>query len=231
MMQIVIIAGGFATRLGELTKHQPKSMLNFGGKPFLEHQVEFLRRAGCTDIVLCLGYLAQSIVDYFGDGQKFGVKIRYSIEDKPLGTAGALKKAAPLLQNTFFTLYGDSYLFPDCAAINTYFETHAKLALMTVFDNHDKFDKSNTAIEGNFVTRYSKLEKTPDMHYIDYGINLFNKKMLGLIPDNQSFPLETVFSRLIEERQLLAYEVEARFYEVGSLSGVDEFRQYIESRK
>ncbi|MFC2067344.1 NDP-sugar synthase [Chloroflexota bacterium] len=115
-MQTVILAGGLATRLGDLTKDNPKSMLKILGKPFMEYQLESLRAGGIEDIVICLGHLREQIESYFGDGREHGVNIRYSYEDNLLGTAGALKKAEPLLGDIFFTMYGDSYLFLDFAA-------------------------------------------------------------------------------------------------------------------
>ena len=105
-MQVAILAGGLATRLRPLTQDQPKSMVRVLGRPFLEYQLEFLRRNGITAVVLCIGYLGEQIEGYFGDGGGFGVDIRYSREDKPLGTAGALKNARGLLADEFFTLYG-----------------------------------------------------------------------------------------------------------------------------
>lgn len=206
-------------------------MLLFNGKPFLQHQLEFLSQNGITDIVLCLGHLSQSIMQYFGTGHKFGVNIKYSIDEKLLGTAGALKKAAPLLKNYFFTIYGDSYVFIDFKKISDFFLQHNRLALMTVFDNHDKYDTSNAEITSNLVTNYSKTGKTGEMHFIDYGVNLFRKEVLELIPDNQPFPLENVFQQLIKNRHLLAYPVAQRFYEIGSLQGIREFRQFMEQKK
>jgi N-acetyl-alpha-D-muramate 1-phosphate uridylyltransferase len=230
-MQAVIFAGGLATRLGGLTRTRPKSMLSFNGKPFLQHQIEFLSRGGITEIVLCLGHLSQTIMRYIGTGHKLGVNIKYSIEEKPLGTAGALKKAEPLFKNSFFTIYGDSYVFVDYKTIDVFFCRHDRLGLMTVFDNRDEYDISNTEVKGNLVTNYSKTQKTEDMHFIDYGVHLFNKEVLELIPLNQQFPMENVFTQLIARKQLLAYPVEKRFYEVGSLKGIREFRQFLEQGK
>ena len=103
-MQVVILAGGLATRLGDLTRNQPKSMVKVREKPFLEHQLELLKGAGVKNVVLCIGHMGEQIESYFGDGTKHGVNIKYSVEDMPLGTAGALKKAGNLLNGVFFTL-------------------------------------------------------------------------------------------------------------------------------
>ena len=226
-IQVVILAGGLATRLGYLTEDHPKSLLRIQGKPFLEYQLELLRKAGIRNVVVCLGHLGEQIERYFGDGENFGVSIRYSTEGKPLGTAGALKNAEDLLNDIFFCMYGDSYLFLNFTEVMHYFKSQNKLALMTVFNNRNLFDRSNTAIEGNLVSRYDKNDNTGNLTYIDYGLNVFRKHALEMAPNNQFFSLEDLFARLIALRELLAYQVEERFYEIGSLNGLKDFNQYI----
>jgi NDP-sugar pyrophosphorylase family protein len=230
-MQVAILAGGLATRLGNLTKDQPKSMLKISGKPFLEYQLELLGGAGIKDIVLCVGHLWEQIESFFGNGKRYGVTLRYSIEDSPLGTAGALKKAQTLLSDPFFTMYGDSYLSVDFAAVMRYFSSQNKLALMSVYKNNDRYDRSNTSVEGKLVKKYSKQERTDDMVYIEYGANLFRKQALELVPENHFYELEDLFPRLIAPKELLAYEVKERFYEIGSPQGLKEFEEYVGGSK
>ena len=226
-MQIAILAGGLATRLGNLTKGQSKSMVRILGKPFLEYQLELLRKGGIKNIVLCIGHMGEQIEKHFGNGRKYGVSIKYSLEDKLLGTAGALKKAKVLLNDTFFTMYGDSYLFLDFSAAMRYFNSQSKLALMTVYKNYDRYDRSNTVVEGNLVKKFSKQERTEDMVYIEYGANIFKKEALKMVPENQFYSLDDLFPRLIEMEELLALEVKERFYEVGSPQGLREFEEYM----
>lgn len=226
-MQVVILAGGLATRLGDLTEDHPKSLLEIKGKPFLEYQLELLQKAEIGNVVLCLGYLGEQIVRHFGDGNKFGVSICYSIEEKSLGTAGALRNARDLLNDIFFFMYGDSYLPINLFKVMRYFESQNKLALMTVFKNHNQFDKSNTVVDGKLVSSYNKNSGTEDMVYIDYGLHIFRKRVLDMIPDNQFYSLEELFPRLIALQELLAYEVSERFYEIGSPQGLKDFSEYI----
>lgn len=221
------MAGGLATRLGHLTRDRPKSLVKVQGKPFLAYQLELLRRAGVEDVVVCIGHLSKHIENYFGDGRRHGVSIRYSFEDTPLGTAGALKNAGTLLNDTFFCMYGDSYLFVDFLSVMRYFQSRNKLALMTVYRNYDRFGKSNAAVEGNLVTRYDKQAKTGDMVYVDYGANIFRKQALEMIPEGQSYSLDALFSRLIAVEELLAFELKERFYEIGSPQGLKDFKEYV----
>jgi NDP-sugar pyrophosphorylase family protein len=228
-IQIVILAGGLATRLGELTKNRPKSLVEILNKPFLSYQLELLKANGITDVVLCIGHLGTQIKETFGNGSKYGVHISYSVEETPLGTAGALKNAEALLHEKFFIMYGDSYVFLDFQNIYSYFISQNKLGLDTVYKNHDSFDKSNTAISGNMVTKYSKTD-TKDMIYIDYGVTLFKKEVLQFIPEKQKYALEDLFVRLIDMKQLLAYDIKERFYEIGSVQGLKDFQAFAQSK-
>jgi NDP-sugar pyrophosphorylase family protein len=229
-VQIVILAGGLATRLGELTKNRPKSLIEILNKPFLAYQLELLKANGITDVVLCIGHFGTQIQETFGNGSKYGVRLSYSLEETPLGTAGALKNAETLLHDKFFVMYGDSYVFLDFQKIYTWFLSQNKLSLDTVYKNHDSFDKSNTAISGNLVTKYSKVAKSPDMVYIDYGVTLYKKEVLELIPAQQKYALEDVFVDLIAKKQLLAWDVKERFYEIGSLQGLKDFEAFVKTK-
>lgn len=195
-------------------------------KPFLEYQLELLRCAGIKNIVLCIGHLGEQIESHFGNGREFGVDIKYSREDQPLGTAGALKKARDLLDDVFFTLYGDSYLFLDFKAAMSYFLPQNKLALMSVYKNYDKYDRSNTSAGGGRVKNYSKKERTRDMVYIEYGANIFRKEVFDMVPEIV-YNLEQLFPQLAGREELIAYEVNKRFYEIGSPRGLQDFEEFV----
>ncbi len=226
-MQIAILCGGLATRLAPLSTHTPKSMIKIHGKPFLEYQINTLKKNKITNIVLCVGHLADQIIDYFGNGKKFNVHITYSHDGKtPLGPAGALKKAADKLENIFFTLYGDSYVFLNFQKIYNHFSTTKNLAMMTVFQNHDKYDTSNIVVKNNKVIKYNK-NKTPDMTYIDYGVSIFRKQTLHLIPHNTFFTTKDLYTKLVEKNELQAYPVTKRFYHIGTPEALQDFNRFI----
>lgn len=227
-MQAVILAGGLATRLRPITERIPKSLIQIHGKPFLQYQLDRLRQEGITDIVLCVGYLGEQIVAYFGDGHQYGMNINYSYDGKHLlGTGGALKKAEEYLCEEFFLTYGDSYLFIDYKTVMSWFKKFDKQGLMVVYQNYDQYDKSNVSIEGNLVKSYSKTNQTRDMIYIDYGASILRREVLNIIPEGEIYPLEELFRQLIGRQQLLAYEVKERFYQIGSTDGIEGFKQYI----
>ena len=227
-MQMVILAGGMATRLGPLTKDTPKCMLCFNGKTFFEHQIELLKKHQVTEIVLCVGHLADKIEAYYGDGSRFGLRIKYSVEqDRLLGTGGALKKAEPLLDEEFLLMYGDSYLLLDYADIMSRFRSSGKPGLMVVYRNLDLYDRSNVTLENDLVKVYDKKRKTPEMMYIDAGLSALKKSALTFLPEGEVCSLEGLFCHLIEEKGLLAYQTKQRFYEIGSPAGLEEFNRLI----
>jgi NDP-sugar pyrophosphorylase family protein len=229
-MQMAILAGGLGTRLRPLTSEVPKALIPIGGKPFLHHQIELLKRQGIRDIVLCVGHLAEKVQDYFGDGRWLGVRIKYSEEKGSLlGTAGAIKKAEPLLGDDFFLMYGDSYLMIDYQEIMRYFRRFHRLGLMVVWKNLDRLDRSNVSAKGNLVTAYNKDQKSSDMVYINYGLSVLRKEALVFIPPGRPFSQEEFYQILIDRRELLAFEVGQRFYEIGSPRGLEEFEMLVAS--
>jgi NDP-sugar pyrophosphorylase family protein len=230
-MQIVVICGGLATRLYPLTQKIPKSMIKFGGKPFLEQQLDLLKKNRIFDIVLCVGYKAEQIKKYFGDGKNFGVEIKYSSDKKRLlGTGGALKKAENLLVDSFLVMYGDSYLPFNFQKAIKFFKKSNKLGMMIVFKNLNKYEPSNVEVKNNLVKSYSKKRKTKKMKYIDYGVSIYRKEALKYLPKNQVCDLTRLQQTLIKKRQLLAYPAEKRFYQIGSPDGLEEFKNYIKRK-
>jgi NDP-sugar pyrophosphorylase family protein len=227
-MQIVILCGGLATRLYPVTQKIPKSMVEIDGRPFLEYQIELLKRNGIFDLVLCVGNFSEQIEQHFGNGEKFGVKIQYSHDGANLaGTGGALKKAEDLLEDEFLVMYGDSYLPFDFQKAITFFKEKGKQGLMTVFHNANKYEPSNVEVEGDLVKIYSKKEKTPKMEHIDYGLSIFKKETLKILPSDGASDLSVLHLALIAEKQLLAFSVDQRYYQVGSFDGLEEFKVYI----
>ena len=228
-MQIAILAGGLATRLYPLTEQSPKSMLKVHGKPFLEHQIELLRKNDVTDIVLCVGHLAEQIYDYFDDGYRWGVHISYSDEgESHLGTAGALKLAESYLTESFFVLFGDSYLMLDYPSIMDHYRSSGCLGLMVVYHNANRYDSSDVLVEDGFVTAYDKEHPIPNMAYINHGLSVISRQALSMIPGVAPLSLQSFFQKLIPQRQLMALETKQRFYEIGSFDGLREFEQLVE---
>ena len=225
--EIVILAGGLATRLYPVTKKTPKSMLEIAGKPFIVHQLELLKRNGIKKVVICAGFLGEQIQEFLKDGSDFGLNVFYSFDgDESLGTGGAIKKALPMLNDTFFVMYGDSYLNVEFKSINEYFVSENALGLMTVLENDNKWDVSNVEFENGKVLNYDKENFTHNMKFIDYGLGILRKNAFELYENKKVFDLADLYKDLVEKEELLGYAVKERFYEIGSPKGLEETREY-----
>jgi NDP-sugar pyrophosphorylase family protein len=229
-MQVVILAGGLGTRLKDIAGSLPKAMVPVAGQPFIAHQFELLKRHGLTEVLMCIGYGADALKDYLGDGSSMGMKVSYSEEDPDalLGTGGALIHALPGLAETFMVMYGDSYLPINYSAVAGVFEKSERDGLMTVFRNQGQWDASNVRVEGDRVVFYSKSAKPGEADYIDYGLSCLRRDVIeGYSECELPLDLAVVLGDLVERAALIAYEVEERFYEIGKPEGLAELDAYL----
>ena len=223
--QIVVLAGGLATRLHPITEKIPKSMVEVAGKPFFSHQIELFKKNGITNIVMCVGHLSEQIIDYYGDGGKFGVSIVYSHEDKKLDTGGAIKNALPYLDEMFFVIYGDAYLLCDYEKVYEFFKNNDGEGLMTVYKNDNKFELSNILLDGKYIKKYQKSPPPQGAEYIEFGLNILPKSIIDI--PGEVFPISAYFDILSEKGKLLAYESFQRFYEIGCVKGLEKTNQIL----
>lgn len=183
-MKAIIMAGGKGTRLMPLTNSIPKPMVNIIDKPVLEYVVNLCKNHGITEIGITLGYLPDAIVDYFGDGKKFGVNITYFFEDEPLGTAGGVKNAEGYLGEDFVVLSGDAYSEID---LTRAIEFHKqKESLFTIVATPHPNPVGYGIIELDFENRIKKFVEKPQVVYpslINTGIYVMKKTVLNFIPD------------------------------------------------
>ena len=220
-----------ATRLRPITEKIPKLLVEVAGEPFFSHQLRLLKKNGLTRIVLCVGYLGEMIVDQYGDGSKWGVHIDYAFDGpKLLGTGGALIAALPKLGDAFYVLYGDSYLPVDYGAVDDFFLRSGQLGLMTVFENHERYDASNVQFEAGEIKIYDKKNKTPAMHHIDYGLGVFRAAAFDGFARDAIVDLAAVQQSLVARRQLAGYEIKQRFYEIGSHEGLNELDRLLRAK-
>jgi NDP-sugar pyrophosphorylase family protein len=228
---VAILAGGLATRLRPATDQTPKALLSVAGEPFLVHQLRLLHSEGFRNIVICVGYLGETVQAKIGDGNTLGLHIDYSFDGPTLlGTGGALKRALPKLGEKFLVIYGDSYMPVDYAAIVRAFVASGKPALMTVFENEGRWDASNLWFEHGEIRRYNKKLRTPEMRHIDYGIAVLSPAVFAAFPNDAPFDLADVYSCLTAEKQMAAYEVKQRFYEIGSAGGLAELDSLLRNK-
>jgi len=228
MLPVAILAGGLATRLRPLTETIPKSLVEINGEPFLWHQLRLLRANGIDRVVLCVSHLGEKLRDSVGDGRRFGLDIGYSFDGPVLlGTAGALKRAQPLLGESFFVLYGDSYLPVDWRAVEAAFRLSGKAGLMTVYRNEGQWDSSNVEFVDGRILAYNKKLRTAGMRHIDYGLGVLHAAALTRVPDGKPWDLATLYQDLLDAGDLAAFEAPDRFYEIGSFRGIEELCSYL----
>jgi NDP-sugar pyrophosphorylase family protein len=228
---VALLAGGLATRLRPVTATIPKALVEVAGRPFIEHQLALLYSRGIRRVVLCLGYLGEQVQSHLGDGRSLGMELLYSFDGPALlGTGGALRRAAHLLGDCFWVMYGDSYMDIDYQAVLAEFLRRGVDGLMTVMANHDRWDRSNVVFEDGVLLRYDKRVQEPRMRHIDYGVSLLRGSVLDGIGADQPCDLADLFRSLVAEGRMAGYEVTQRFYEIGSPDGLEETRAYLAGR-
>jgi len=229
-MQTLILAGGLGTRMRPLTDTCPKTLLPVCGRPFAYHQLHWLASQGVGDVIYCIGHQGEMIRRYWESEPAPVRSIRYVDEGEKLrGTGGALRLAHQqgALDESFLVIYGDSFLPVEFTPVWRAFHASELPALMTVLRNEGRWDRSNVSYREGRILRYDKVNATPDMQHIDYGLGAFNATAFNAYPAGRSFDLVEVYQDLLARNQLAAYEVSTRFYEIGGPAGLEETRQHL----
>lgn len=228
MLPIAILAGGYASRLGSLTKELPKCLIEINGRPFVDWQLDLLLNHGYSEFVLCVSYKSNLVQEYLGDGSDKGINIQYSLDGKTqLGTGGAILNALPKLGKVFGVIYGDSYLPINYRLVEEEFLKIKSNGLMTVYRNENQFDVSNVEFLDGKLIDYQKGVVNKDMNHIDYGMTFFRQEAFRPWTDQSTFDLSTVCHQLAKEGQLDGFEVFERFYEIGSVQGIEELSRHL----
>jgi NDP-sugar pyrophosphorylase family protein len=227
--QVVILAGGLATRLRPRTLTTPKLLLPVAGRPFGAWLLERLAGAGYQQAVLCIAHLGDQIRSVIGDGRTFGIDVVYADEGPNLlGTAGAIRRAAPLLEPCFLVTYGDSYLpFDYAAPLGLLTSSPDADGVMAVYKNEGRWDQSNTMVRidekgGTWVERYEKNSNETRFDHIDYGATALRREVILEVPEGAAWGLDRVQADLSARKRLRAYLAHARFFEIGSETGLVE---------
>jgi MurNAc alpha-1-phosphate uridylyltransferase len=227
-MQLVILAGGVASRMRPLAERVPKSLFVVAGRPFLDWQLELVARSGATRVLLLVAHLGDAIAAHLEATPPPLLVTLVSDGDRRAGTGGALAAAArdQLLDEQFLVTYGDSYLPVDLGAL---FDAHVASGLpatMAVHENRDRWDSSNVVVDDARVTRYEKIAdpklRPPTMRWIDFGLVAFDRDEVHGWHDAAPFDLGAPLGRLAAAGKLGAFGYSERFYEIGSPAGLAE---------
>lgn len=233
-MQVVVLMGGLGTRLKDYTKQCPKPLVKVNDKPFFEYQLDLLMAWGFKKFLFLIGYKADMIEEYFGDGSDREITIDYCYDGKELlGTGGAVRRAYNKLEDDFMLIYGDSFMDIDYAeALYRYDKgkQNGARALMTVLCNNNRFDKSNVVMDGNKLVLYDKHNPTADMDYIDYGVCIYEKSLFDDYAEGEKFDIAKIQHELSIKGEMTAQIVTKRFYEIGNPDSLAEFTAYAKKR-
>jgi len=222
-MKAVIMAGGEGTRLRPLTCNRPKPLVPLCNKPVMEYSIDLLKKHGINQIVVTLFYLADEIVSYFGDGSDWGVQIMYSVEDEPLGTAGAVKMVEDYLDETFVIISGDALTDFDLGEIIKFHKEKQSVATLTLtrVDNPLEYGVVITDEDGSirrFLEKPSWGEVFSDT--INTGIYILEPEVFKLMEKHKKYDWsKDIYPKLLEtERPMFGYVATGYWCDIGNLS-------------
>ena len=219
---VLVLSGGKGTRVKKFTKKIPKCLVDINGKPFLYHQLRYLKKNNFKNVLISIGYMGDKIDKYLKENIDF---INYkTINDgnKLLGTGGATLKALKYMKNYFFIIYGDSYL-------NFKIKTIKKnnFITMALLKNKNNYDKSNVEFTNIKRIKYFTKNKKKALEYIDYGVSYANKSIFKVLKIKGNFNLSDFYEKISKRNLLGGFIVKNRFYEIGSYNGIKELRKHL----
>ncbi len=236
-MQVVVLAGGLATRMKPLSGQVPKILFPVAGKPFLDRQLALLVQGGATQVLLCVRHLAEKVEAHLASSPP-PLPVTLSDDgEQAAGTGGALIRALENghLDPNFIVMYGDSYLPIDLSPLSARHLASGLPATMAVLENHGRWDASNCVVEGQRVVRYQKIadpaQRPSEMRWIDYGATALDRAWVESWPRTLPADLSAPLTRLAQDGKLGAFTVTERFYEIGSPAGLAELEAYLKAQR
>ena len=212
--QLLIMAGGFGKRLLPLTKTVPKPMLRIAGKPILEHIILRAKAEGFCHFLISVFYLDQQIREYFGDGDRWGINIKYLIEPKPLGTAGALAFIDPVPMHDIVVTNGDIMSDIPLRKILSYHQSHNAIATMAV--HYQEWENPYGVVETNGVNILEVSEKPVQKNKINAGVYVISPKAIVQLDRNRALDMTDLFSLMIQRSEkVVAYPLHEQWLDIG----------------
>ncbi len=233
-MKAVVLAGGLGTRLYPLTRKIAKSMLPVAGRPLFEYLILHLKRHGFREIVLTLGSKRGEIVDYFGDGSKYGVKLLHSVERRPLGTAGSFRNAAKYLDQRSLVVQGDLLTNFDLARITSF---HARRKAMVTIALKSVRNPAGYGIakidRAGKIARFAEKPRRFFSNLANAGIYVVEREALDLIPKNRFFDFsKNLFPAMLEKRlPLYGIKMRGYWFDIGTPESYRRAEAYMLRRK
>lgn len=230
--QAVIFAGGYGKRLAPFTDTAPKPMYPIAGKPYIEHLILQIRDFGIRDVVLLLGYLPEKIMQYLGDGSRYGMTLRYVVTGVECETQKRILAAGELLDEHFLMMYCDNYCPIDFPGLVRDAEEHDALIQITAYANKDGYTKSNLRIaENGRVLSYDKGRTLPDLAGVDIGYAILDKRILGLTGQGNDNFEAVVYPQVVAQGKMYATVTEHRYYSIGSFERIALTEEFFRHKK
>ena len=219
--KVILMVGGLGTRLRPLTNDVPKPMLDVGNKPILHTIVENFAKYGYTDIIMCVNYKSEIIKEYFGNGDKFGVKIEYVLESKRMGTAGALSLLKERPKDDFFVMNGDLLTNVNFEYLHEYHKDSNALASICIRKYEMQVPYGVVNVRANKVTSIE--EKPTQSFFVSAGIYMFSPIVLDFIPKGVFYDMPTLFSELLKhDFPIHPFPIREYWLDIGRM---DEYRR------
>ena len=214
--RVILMVGGLGTRLRPLTQDMPKPMLKVGNKPILQTIVEKFAEYGFVNITMCVNFNASIIRDYFGDGKEFGVNIDYVLEEKRMGTAGALSLLKERPSEPFFVMNGDLLTNVNFEHIFNYHTLHKATATMCVREYDYEVPYGVVKMNDNKITAIA--EKPVQKFFVSAGIYMLSPEILDLIPKNEFYDMPALFEKLIKlSKNVISFPIREYWLDIGRM--------------
>lgn len=214
--KVILMVGGLGTRLRPLTETTPKPMLHVGGKPILQTIVERFASYGFTNITMCVNYKSDIIQEHFGDGSRFGVSIEYVLEDKRMGTAGALSLLKEKPKEPFFVMNGDLLTNVNFEHLLDFHVANEAVATMCVREYDFQVPYGVVHIDNGKVLSIE--EKPVHKFFVSAGIYMLSPECISHIPENTFYDMPTLFENLIKlEKPTVSFPLREYWLDIGRI--------------
>jgi len=226
--RVILMVGGLGKRLRPLTESTPKPMLHVGGRPILQTIVERFVSYGFEKITMCVGYKSNSIQQYFGNGDKFGAEIEYVLEDKRMGTAGALSLLPFKLDEPFFVMNGDLLTNVNFEHLLDFHIANNSVSTMCVREYDFQVPYGVVTVE---QSRILEIEEKPVQNFfVSAGIYMLDPQCIDLIPDDEFYDMPALFEKLIENKQnVFSFPLREYWLDIGRIEEYEKAnKDYVE---
>jgi len=217
----LIMAGGDSTRLRPISYEIPKPLIPIHGKPILYHQIKFLARYGIDNIFIAAGKHKDKIIEYFGDGNKFGVNIEYIEEKTPLGTAGAISALKNKVKSTFIMLNVDTLVDVDISEMFRFHRSIGSNATVLLTSVDDPQNYGVARMRGNDILEFVEKPKNPPSNLINAGFSLLEPVVIQIVP-KKHFMIEKFYEKLARQHSLAGFVHDGQIFDVGTPEGYEK---------